>query len=432
MRVDESRNASLDLNISKYAVNYRTGSLGHCIAEVYSSMALSNIFARLSLVLCSLVSCCGTIKICLLLQMVIISLSLALSAVICFLLLPVKLLFLGLSLLCSVNKSEKHLELLQLGKFKNEQNALTWNKSAILNFLLKSEFVTCMSPSALSLAPQGAEFFNCLTNASAETECDFLSLEKCICDLGAWNPGWQKIKDYFSELTSKYDNSHPDRNTLPVFLNSLHIALLDSSIPQDKKRQGLDEISSYSEVCVPTWAESIFRVTHRFYSKGNSAEEQLLIWLQMVKEEILLGKQLSLGESHDWHQINGVKKEYGKQLGLNTVHISENLSSLTLRQTSSLPRYLRDYYTLANRFLKDYSRSRSAIVYFVYSAFLSAEASIQTSIRTYLSEIVARETGLSGASVAEILTECFYNENYELKEEAITYLLYKMGVLLAF
>lgn len=182
-------------------------------------------------------------------------------------------------------------------------------------------------------------------------------------------------------------------------------------------------------MCRPTWGETIFRSINHLYNTRNSGRDQILLWLQMFKEHLLTQQQL-VAHDEEWHQINGLKHIYGKQLGLTTHHLNQNLAGLTLRQTSTLPQNIEKYRTLKNSFEQAYATSYSQLVSYLHNAFVTSTPEIQAHIHNYLLDIVARTINLPETTAhIDVVIDCFYNENYELKPEGIVYLLYVMDII---
>ncbi len=107
-------------------------------------------------------------------------------------------------------------------------------------------------------------------------------------------------------------------------------------------------------MCRPTWGEAICRSINHLYNTRTSGRDQILLWLQMFKEHLLTQQQLVTHEE-EWHQINGLKHIYEKQLGLAIHHLNQNLASLTLRQTPILPQNIEKYKAFKKSFKQAYT-----------------------------------------------------------------------------
>ncbi|WP_349821529.1 DUF1548 domain-containing protein [Chlamydia abortus] len=285
------------------------------------------------------------------------------------------------------------------------------------------------SEDILSLAPIPSPFLTSLETASCERiSCNYKKLIRLIHHLHCWDSGWETIMDYLTIELSE-NPSHPDAETFPIMMHHLILALEDRTISEEKKRSALNEISSYANMCRPTWGEAIFRSINHLYNTRNSGRDQILLWLQMFKEHLLTQQQL-VAHEEEWHQINGLKHIYGKQLGLATHHLNQNLAGLTLRQTSLLPQNIEKYKALKHSFEQAYTASYSPLVSYLHNAFITSTPEIQAYIYNYLLDIVANTINLpeTGAHI-DVVLECFYNENYELKPEGIIYLLYIMDII---
>ncbi|ADZ18838.1 DUF1548 domain-containing protein [Chlamydia psittaci] len=294
---------------------------------------------------------------------------------------------------------------------------------------LTNEFEMNTSEDILSLVPIPSPFLTSLETASCERiSCNYKKLIRLINNLNCWDAGWGNIMNYLTVELSE-DPSHPDAQTFPIIMHHLILALEDRDISTEKKCAALNEISSYANMCRPTWGETIFRSINHLYNTRNSGRDQILLWLQMFKEHLLTQQQL-IAHEEEWHQINGLKHIYGKQLGLTTHHLNQNLAGLTLRQTSTLPQNIEKYRALKNSFEQAYATSYSQLVSYLHNAFVTSTPEIQAHIHNYLLDIVARTINLSETTAhIDVVIDCFYDENYELKPEGIIYLLYVMDII---
>ncbi|QVE49337.1 DUF1548 domain-containing protein [Chlamydia crocodili] len=360
--------------------------------------------------------------------------SLLLSLVLYILLLPIKLFTSAIS--CVHQRKTDEIPLLPETQkvFKplteTEEAFLAEVKRAILQ-KVSGGFEINMSPEVLRLVPSPSAFLNSLAKTSYSKKlCDYKKLRRLIKNLNCWNSGWEIIMNYLTSLL-KEDQSHPDTQTFPIMMYHLTLALEDPQISQENKSTILKEISSYANTCKPTWAETIFRSINNLYNTRNSGREQILLWSQMFKEHLLSQQQL-VAHEEEWHQINGLKRLCGEQLGLITDHLNENLSPLTLRQTSTLPQNIVKYTELKNSFMQAYRRSYADLIKYIHNAFLTSEAEIQARIYNFLIEEVANVINLpETAAHIDLVVDCFYDDNYELKPEGITYLLYIMGIIVS-
>ncbi|QXE26845.1 DUF1548 domain-containing protein [Chlamydia buteonis] len=354
------------------------------------------------------------------------------SLVLYVLLIPVKLVVAAITLPCCRKTQETSL-LIETPKVlipltETQEAFVEEVKQSILQNLT-NEFEINTSEDILSLTPIPSPFLTSLETASCEKiSCNYKKLIRLINNLNCWDSGWRNIMNYLTIELSE-DPSHPDAQTFPIMMHHLILALEDRNISAEKKRSALNDISSYANMCRPTWGEAIFRSINHLYNTRNSGRDQILLWLQMFKEHLLTQQQL-VAHEEEWHQINGLKHIYGKQLGLITHHLNQNLSGLTLRQTSGLPQNIEKYKALKKSFEQAYTASYSQLVSYLHNAFVTSTPEIQAYIYNYLLDIVASTIDLpeTGAHI-DVVIDCFYNENYELKPEGIIYLLYIMEII---
>ncbi|WP_375793958.1 DUF1548 domain-containing protein [Chlamydia sp. 12-01] len=354
------------------------------------------------------------------------------SFVLYFLLIPAKLFILAITCPCC-RKTEEISPPAEASKvFKPLTEIQSEFVIGIQTEILKKvadEFKTNMLAEILRLAPPPSLFLNSLATTSySKSSHIYKKLPNLIDNLNCWDKGWGIIINYLTtELLDPHP--HPDVQTFSIMVYHLTLALEDPDIPREKKRATLKEISSYAEMCRPTWGEAIFRAVNNLYSTRDSGRDQILLWVQMFKENLLVQQQL-VDHQEEWHQINGLKRIYGEDLGLITDHLHENLSNLTLRQTSTLPENTLIYTELKNSFQIAYRDSCSELIQYVYDAFLKSKAEIQAQIHNFLLEEVANIINLpeTGAHI-DLVVDAFYNDNYELKREGIIYLLYIMEII---
>lgn len=300
--------------------------------------------------------------------------------------------------------------------------------------ILSGEFQVNMAPQALSLSPAPSVFLDRLANTSPGQQCDYDELEAAIRQLGSWNSSWNAMLSYFTELLDE-DPSHPDQATFPIIMHHLLLALEDPSLSNEGKIAALAEISSYGHSCKPTWAESTVRSINNLYSKRDTGQDQLLLWVQMFKENLLSEQQLILSTpkgratENEWHQINGLKSIFGKQFGLMTDHLNSNLDKLTLRQALTNPQDRQQCMQLKQRFESVYAQSSTRLVKFVHDAFLASSPEIQTSITDYLLLTLKNLLNIPGRHYVDLALECFYDENCELTPQGMAYILYSLGIL---
>ncbi|MEF9519763.1 DUF1548 domain-containing protein [Chlamydia crocodili] len=358
--------------------------------------------------------------------------SVLISLVVYVLLLPIKLLILAIS--CTYQRKTDEISLLPETQkvfqplTETQQAFVDEVKRAVLQ-KVSGEFEINMSPDVLRLAPLPSPFLNSLATTSySRNLCDYRKLTRLINNLNCWDSGWATIMNYLTSLL-KEDPSHPDAQAFPIMMHHLLLALEDPKISQENKSAALKEISSYANTCKPTWGETIFRSINNLYNTRNSGRDQILLWLQMFKEHLLSQQQL-VANKEEWHEINGLKRLCGEQLGLITDHLNENLSDLTLRQTSTLPQKVAQYTELKNSFIEVYRRSHSDLIQYIHNAFSTSEAEIQARVYNFLLEEVANILNLpeTGAHI-DLVVDCFYDDNYELKPEGIIYLLYIMDII---
>ncbi|MEF9497013.1 DUF1548 domain-containing protein [Chlamydia sp. 04-14] len=358
--------------------------------------------------------------------------SVLISLVLYVLLLPIKLLTLVIS--CPYQRKTDTVSLLP--ETQKVFKPLTETQQAFVEEIkrevlekVSGEFEINMSQDVLRLAPLPSPFLNSLATTSYSKKlCDYKKLTRLINNLNCWDSGWGIIMNYLTPLL-KEDPSHPDAQAFPIMMHHLTLALEDPRISQENKSKALKEISSYAHTCKPTWAETTFRSINNLYNTRNSGRDQILLWLQMFKEHLLSQQQL-VAHEEEWHQINGLKHLYGEELGLITDHLNENLSALTLRQTSTLPQNVAKYTELKNSFLQAYRRSHVDLIQYIHNAFLTSEAEIQSRVYNFLLQEVADIINLpeTGAHI-DLVVDCFYDDNYELKPEGIIYLLYIMDII---
>ncbi|BAE80982.1 hypothetical protein [Chlamydia felis Fe/C-56] len=356
------------------------------------------------------------------------------SLAIYILLIPFKLLI--LAILCPCQRKPQEISSLPatpkalLPLTELQKTFVEKTKSEILQ-KVSEEFEPNMATDILSLAPLPSPFLNSLaTTTYSKHSCNYKHLTRLIHKLNSWNSGWQIIIHYLT-VELKEDTSHPDAQTFPIMMHHLILALEDPKISQEKKRDALREISSYADKCKPTWAESIFRNINNLYNTRSSGRDQILLWLQMFKEQLLSQQQL-ISQQDEWHQINGLKEAYGEELGLIVDHLNENLSALTLRQTSKTPVNKLKYFVLKNHFEQTYKSSYSELIQYIYDAFLTSPPEIQANIYSFLLSEVANLINLPETGEHfNIVMDCFYDDNCEFQREGIIYLLYIMDIIVS-
>jgi hypothetical protein len=124
------------------------------------------------------------------------------------------------------------------------------------------------------------------------------------------------IKNIFQKnpaLLKAYENLPPTfYDDLSVYLNNI-IYLLQRD-PTNIKMT-LEVLAEVAVACPPTWYEGIKKQLTSL-QHPNVGEIQLLIWIQEIKEEIIL--ELAQGQfDSEWHALNYARYHVGKELGLN-------------------------------------------------------------------------------------------------------------------
>lgn len=326
---------------------------------------------------------------------------------------------------------------------KEVDNLITSLKLILLDETGKlRSFNTNTSPEALSKAPELLPFFKDLERAQGVT-CNYNHLEAALKRYNAYDNSWKNIiLPYVRSL--KNERGHPDGETFPILMHFFLLALNDPLIPKDKKRKAALFISLSASACKPTWGEVIIRALMQLYSKSSLGENQLLMWVQEAKEALLLElheHRAVLKEArfetiniHDqqfddeeWHIINGVKHHYGKELGLATFHLQENLSKLTLRQTSGDLKT--PYIELFNDFKEAYAKYGETLITKVFKAYKSADPTTQATVHDYTLSLLQNLLNLPNTTAHVDLLESLCDENYELKIEAIAYLLLTLDLI---
>ncbi|WP_201457107.1 DUF1548 domain-containing protein [Chlamydia sp. 17-3921] len=383
------------------------------------------------------------------------------TAVILYLLfLPIHLLLLGISC-CRVCEPSKDKRVLLTRAetpsptittlIGEEQQRVKEIKNFINDLLTDSEgrlrkFNINMSPSSLRKSPTLSPFLKDLTE-TVVAACDYKKLKEALIKVDAWDTNWSNIMIPYFESVQR-EIGHPDQETFPILMHFLLRALNDPAISKKEKQQSALFISSSAYACKPTWAEVTCRALTKLYSKSDLGENQLLIWVQEVKEKLLLmlhENRAQLQESRfetlnpaegqfgpeEWHIINGMKRLYGEEFGLMIHHLQPNLMKLTLRQTvNDLEQ--EQYNELCQTFKITYQNYGMQLIQDVLQIYRSAEPSVQTLVRNYALSLVEAVLSLPGTSAThtEIFLECLCDEDtYDLNEKGIAYLLFILEII---
>lgn len=221
------------------------------------------------------------------------------------------------------------------------------------------------------------------------------------------------------ENNSAYPNNEFKRtlfySQLSIFLKGIVEKLSSGEISKDKEKDILMELAEASTRCYPTWIET----AHKLYAEINGQEEdakvKLLRLIQDYKESILIEFVQSEVDTQ-WHALNFVRNIVGNDLGLNT-HLNE-FDPYASNQDAAFGKSLTKWL-----FLQKYEDTNRLIA--SLHTKINAE-SYDGSYYDFLVKLVS-EKGIENPS--DYVANHFYNEDYQLKSEAINFMLKSIDIL---
>lgn len=202
---------------------------------------------------------------------------------------------------------------------------------------------------------------------------------------------------------------------LSVFLIGIINKIESGQVSKDKEKDILMELAEASTRCCPTWLEVSAKLFAEVNDQAETVQIKLMRLIQEHKESIILEFCQQEADAQ-WHALNYVRNILGRELGLNTVlntydsHAAQNdavfgkglVKWLFLQRYENINRLISSIQIMINSQKYDDS----------YHEFL-------------LNEV--RQQGIEEPE--NHVTNHFYNENYQLNEAGVNFMLRCIGIV---
>lgn len=211
-----------------------------------------------------------------------------------------------------------------------------------------------------------------------------------------------------------------------VYLGGILDVLEEDPTKRYKTDYILSQLQEAMSACPPTWAEKA-RFLYEELLDANTAEQKLLREVECYKEDIILWLFQHILDVRQWHVLNSVREDLGRELGLRATlaktDIYQNMFHYTHYASKWFTRWYFWYrYSNANDLIeaiterinfKDYDQQ--------YYEFFRTQL-VEKHITTRENEVVTDE------ATTDYIAEHFYNNN-GMTKEGVTFMLREIGVI---